>query len=62
MRRDLRVFMTWGVGLMAVGGEGRVWYVLLSSCIMCGTDVSSSTVRVYRRWICDRWWRGLVCV
>ncbi len=55
MRRDLRVFSAWDVGLMDGGDQGRVGSVLLSSCIICGTDGSSSPVKVYRRWICDRW-------
>jgi hypothetical protein len=33
------------------GGQGRV-----SSYIFCGTDGSSSPVKVYRRCICDSWW------
>ncbi len=55
MRWDLRICLSWVVRLIDVGGHGCVGSVLLSYCVICGTDGSSSLVRVYRRWICDRW-------
>ncbi len=62
MRRDLRVFLAWDVELMDGGGQGRVWSELLNSCTICGAGGSSSPVKVYRRWICDRWCaRDCVC-
>ncbi len=49
IRRDLRVVLAWAVVWMGGGGQGRVMYVFLISCMSSGTLGSSSPVRVYRR-------------